>query len=397
MNLNVNHKDFFKSQTELLLFYGGAGSGKSYSVADKIILNCLVHAKSNKHIKVMIIRKSYPSLRRTCWELIAQRLEYHKIPYQMNKVDSTIKITGCTLYFLSMNNSSEYEKVKSMTDITMIWIEEANEISLQAFEVVNLRLRGGRDLYKQMILTFNPISINNWIYDIFFVKNKYSSEKMKVNYKSNPYIDDNYKQKLEDLKLANEQLYNVYCLGEWGQLQEVIYNNYQIEWFDRIGGDRFYGLDFGYNNPSALVEITCRDDVYYCRELLYRSKLTNNDLIEIMKGLNISGVVYCDSAEPDRINELGRAGFNARSSNKSVKDGIDYVQSKKLVIHPDSENLIKELQTYSWKKIDDKILDEPVKFNDHCLDALRMGMFTNRDQSTDYEVQIEDISSNFRF
>jgi phage terminase large subunit len=296
-----------------------------------------------------------------------------------------------------MNNSSEYEKVKSMTDISMIWIEEANEISLQAFEVVNLRLRGGRDYYKQMILTFNPISINNWIYDTFFVKNKYQSEKIRVTYKSNPFIDENYKQKLEDLKEANEQLYNVYCLGEWGQLQEVIYNNYTIEHYQDFYSETFYGLDFGYNNPSAMVEVKIKDGVYYVKELVYRSKLTNNDLIDVLKGIDVKGVIFCDSAEPDRINELNRAGFNAINSNKSVKDGIDFVKSKKLIIHPDSENLIRELQTYSWKKIDDKILDEPVKFNDHLLDALRMAVFSNRDKSSNYSAKIEEIYNDFQY
>ncbi len=131
-------------------------------------------------------------------------------------------------------------------------------------------------------------------------------------------------------------------------------------------GQKVYGLDFGYNNPTALIEVTLSDNVFYWREMLYQSKLTNADLIEKFKLFPElqNHLIVADSAEPQRIEEIKRAGFRIESANKAVKDGIDFVKSKPLKIEVGSINLLREIKRYSWKR--DKsgtVLDEVVKFN----------------------------------
>ena len=199
----------------------------------------------------------------------------------------------------------------------------------------------------------------------------------------NIFADPEYVKILDSLINEDQNYYNIYRLGLWGVLRGLIYTKFQIildkQWPESVD-ETIYGLDFGYNNPSALVEINIKDSEFYLKEMLYESKLTNNDLIKKLERFipNKRNMLYADSAEPARIDEIKRAGFNVYPSNKSVMDGIDFCKRKTLHIHEDSTNIDKELRAYKWKE--DKngnTLDEPVKFNDHSLDAIRYAIFTH--------------------
>jgi phage terminase large subunit len=141
-------------------------------------------------------------------------------------------------------------------------------------------------------------------------------------------------------------------------------------------------VDFGFNNETAMVKVVEKDQDIYVQELIYSSGLTNSDLIAKILPFNIGGLkyIYCDSAEPQRIKEFRRANLNARPANKDVNKGIDTVKSRKLFVTKDSVNLIKELRSYRWKEKDGKPVDEPVKLNDHLVDALRYAVHSTNTQ-----------------
>lgn len=129
----------------------------------------------------------------------------------------------------------------------------------------------------------------------------------------------------------------------------------------------------------ALIKVKYVGDKIYANELIYESKLTISDLmIRIKDVVNDKQPIYVDSARPDVIEELRRAGYNSKPSNKQVKEGIDYIKSKEIYIHSESVNLWKEYKLYSWKSKGDQIFDEPIKMNDDGLDALRYGIFTHK-------------------
>jgi len=87
--------------------------------------------------------------------------------------------------------------------------------------------------------------------------------------------------------------------------------------------------------------------------------------------------MYADSAEPDRIEQIRKAGYNVHPAKKDVAAGIDYVKSLNLVITSSSSNVIGEIRTYKYmERKDGSVIDEPVPFNDHALDALRYALFT---------------------
>ena len=134
-----------------------------------------------------------------------------------------------------------------------------------------------------------------------------------------------------------------------------------------------YRIKLKFNSP---LHIGIKDEEIYVIKELYESHLTNADLIEKMRDfVDTDSIIYADSAEPARIEELNRAGFWVKPAYKSVKDGIDFVKRHRVHIHKECVNTIEEIEMYSWKTDKEgNILEEPVKFKDHSLDALRYAM-----------------------
>ncbi|MCD6477503.1 MAG: PBSX family phage terminase large subunit [Candidatus Aenigmarchaeota archaeon] len=355
------HQFLENSKKRINLLYGSAGSGKSYAMAQFFVRRFY----EGKDKRFLVLRKTLPSLRITAYKLILDLLREYNLPYHLNKTEMLLSFGTNEMLFKSLDDP---EKIKSYEG-NYLWIEEATEITHEDFLQLNLRLRRKTEDINQMYLTFNPISKLHWIYQELIEKERDDVAILHSTYKDNPFLSEDYIKELENLKDQDETYYQVYALGEWGVLQNIIYTNYDLidTWpgsFDEV----IYGLDFGYNNPSVLVEVRIKDKELYLRELLYQTHLTNEDLIEKLKELipDRNSYIYADPAEPARIEEIARAGLNIHLADKSVKDGIDFVRRQKLHILKSSVNLIKEISGYKYKEDKDgNVLEEPVKFRDH--------------------------------
>lgn len=363
-----------KSRARINVVYGGAGSGKSFSVAQHLLKKFLME----KDKKILITRKTLPSLKITAWSLILERLREWGIPVEINKSELTIKFGNNEILAKSLDDP---EKIKSF-EANYIWIEEATELDKEDLDQLDLRLRReSKDgVPNQIFLTFNPIDAFHWCITTLIQGNRDDVAVHHSTYKDNPFCTLEYAKRLEDFINQDENFYRIYTLGEPGVLENVIYKNYCSAPFPSILNDEpFYGLDFGFNNPSCLIQCIIRDMVPYVKELIYESHLTNSDLIDRMKEFKIgsSAPVYCDAAEPQRIEELNKAGFWAVPADKSVKDGIDYVKRYRIHISPDSPNTLAEIRAYSYRKKGEQVIDEPVKFRDHAMDAIRYALFTH--------------------
>ncbi len=192
-------------------------------------------------------------------------------------------------------------------------------------------------------------------------------------FSDNPYLDDAYKQTLRDLIGQDENAYRVYTLGLWGLVQRRIYKNYKvIPELPEMDTARWgYGIDFGLSSPTAIVKVHLYQDKFYVEERLYKKDLTNVDIIAHFTHED-RGDIWGDPTSKQMIKEIRDAGFFAHDGHKGVKESIDLCQRQTLYIPQSSINLIKEVQSYQWKE--DKVgnvLSEPVKFNDHALDAMR--------------------------
>lgn len=253
----------------------------------------------------------------------------------------------------------------------ILFINEANLISKPLFDQLAMRTTG------QIFLDWNPADFNSWVYQLADdTRNKriHSTYKDNIHNLSKAQIEyiEHYKE------LPDDFMWKVYGLGERGAAKELIYTQWKYYEHD-VPGDVFFGLDFGYTNPTALVKITHHEGANYAEEVLYRSGLTVPELIQLIKQeVKGKAPIYADCAEPKTIEEIYKAGINIIPSDKDVWAGIVGVKSYPLFIRHGSQNLIHEIQSYKWKKDkNDNILEEPVKANDHLCDALRYGIFTH--------------------
>jgi phage terminase large subunit len=263
----------------------------------------------------------------------------------------------------------------------ILFINEANLVTKILFDQLAMRTTGA------IFMDWNPAEFNSWVYDI---ADDPRNKRVHSTYLDNPFLSDQQISYIESFKyLPDDFMWKVYGLGERGASKELIYTAWKI--CDELPnkGMTFYGQDFGYSVPSALVKVEVYEGAIYAQEIIYESKLTTNDLIKRYEGLNLSrsDEIFCDSAEPKTIEELFRSKFNAKPAEKDVWAGIQKVKSMPLYITADSKNLKAELQSYKWKVDKDGNIaadEAPVKEHDHALDALRYAVFTklSRNQPT---------------
>ncbi len=379
-----------KAKSKIVLNIGGARSGKSYALAQLLIMKALNHPGLN----IGIARKTMPALKMTARRLVLDLLKQYNL-YQtsaFNKTENYYQLNKSRLQFFSLDDP---EKIKS-TEFNYLWLEEATDFTYQDYLVLLTRLSAPTEegLKNQIFLTLNPTDINCWIAK--YLLNQKEVCLIKSTYKDNKFLSKDYIETLLSLKNYNKQAYKIFALGEWGSSETLIYQNWQMAQAEPSSYDEvFWGLDFGFNNPTALVKIFVKDQIYFIEEKLYKTHLTNTLLIEELKNFipekDRAQIIYADSAEPDRIAEISAAGFNIKPALKSVLDGIMFVKSCALNIIKESPNLTKEIQSYSWKTtLNGQLTEDPVKYNDHALDALRYALYTHKTHQG-HEVQISFI------
>lgn len=375
--INNAYRPMLDNFSRYEIIYGGAGSGKSFFAAQRLVYRAL----GGKKQKFLVVRKVGRTNRHSTFDLIQAIIaEWGLKPlFKINRSDMEILChNGNRIIFSGLD---DVEKLKSIFGITSIWVEEASEISREDFQQLDLRLRGSHQQPLQITLTFNPVSALSWLKSFFFDHPKPNTMILKTTYLDNQFLDAQYKEVLENLKDEDETFHQIYALGEWGTLGHLIYpGNWSVETKAPDSfPEKYWGLDFGFNNPTALLEVAERDGETWILSELYRSELTNSDLLRELKARVKHGApIYADSAEPARIEEINRAGFLIFPADKDVRAGIDLVKRKRLRVLADCQNTVKELNGYSWKKNKDGVaIDEPVKFNDHAMDALRYAIFSH--------------------
>ena len=198
---------------------------------------------------------------------------------------------------------------------------------------------------------------------------------------------------MEKLKEIDYSLYRVYALGDWGVLKGLIYDPFPVGRCPGEPDETIYGLDFGFNNPSALIRLDVKDGAVYLNESIYERGLTTQALIERMREIGVQewDPIYADAAEPDRVQEIYDAGFNvfpAAKGQGSVNAGILCVKATKVFTHPGNTNIALENSLYKWKEdINGNVLDEPAKIHDHAMDAIRYGIFTHIGKESDFKAK----------
>jgi phage terminase large subunit len=369
---------YVDSKYDVVINKGGSGSSKTHSLIQLIIQKGM----ENPNARILVLRKVRATLSKSVYYQFIEYLKEINLYSEDSEYKSELYYvlpSGTQVHFCGLDDK---DKIKS-TEWIIIWMEEANEFSYEDYLFLKTRKYRGSKFtnFKSMIyMSFNPEEC--WIQDF---ENKPEVKVIHSTYKDNPFVNEEYKRTLEALKEEDSSYYSIYALGQYSARPNLIYkpfivipkNEYPANYDETI-----YGCDFGYNNPSAFYRIGYKDNLRFIEELIYESKLVNKDLINRFNDLKIdpNNNIYCDSAEPQRIEEFCNAGFNALPSDKSRKDGIDFIKSIHKDIRTCPENVFfnKEAAGYSYKK-DKKgdLIDEPVKFKDHALDAVRYALYTH--------------------
>jgi phage terminase large subunit len=355
----------------IIINEGGARSGKSYG-----IIQCLIYLASQKAgLRISIVSHSLPHIKRGAFR------DFRIIMHDWNLWDDNL--FSYTDYIFSFKNGS-YIELFGLEDESkargpgrdILFVNEANLLKKSLFDQLAMRTTG------QILLDLNPADLECWCYDI---ADKPENKCIHSTYKDNiQNLSPTQISYIEAYRDADPYMWEVYGLGLRGKATDIIYTHWKLTNQLPMKGELFFGQDFGYNVPSALVLCELYEGAIYVQEWIYQTRLTTGDLIEQYKELGVSRTIqiYCDSAEPKTIEELRRAGYNAFEANKDVTEGIKKVKSLPLFITENSSNIVKEIKGYKWKTdingkvVKDKDRDEPVKLNDHAMDAIRYAVFT---------------------
>jgi phage terminase large subunit len=362
------------------VYYGGAGSGKSFFIAQKLILKSITSRR-----KVLVMRKVGATLKDSAWQLILDTLVEWQLYSQckVNKSTFTIELpNGSMFLFKGMDDS---EKIKSITGITDIWVEEATEFVEEDIEQLNLRLRANADSL-QMLFSFNPVSKANWVFRRWFADGVVITNDTvihKSTYKDNKFLPEEYVQTIEKMASTNPTYYRIYALGEFASLDKLVFNNWTIGTVeDTASWDLLCGLDFGFvNDPTAFMVSFVKDDTLYIDRELVQKGLLNNQIAIAISELGFSkSTIIGDSAEQKSIEELKRSGlyriYPASKGQGSILQGIQKLQQYNIIVNPRCEHTIVELQNYAWKKDrqSGEYINEPIDEFNHCIDALRYSL-----------------------
>ena len=221
---NEVYLPYLYDQRRYLIFYGGAGSGKSYFIAQRYVMKLLDSAMTN----LLVVRAYANTNKISTYALIKQVIDKWNLGKFFRCYESELKIvcllTGNTAIFKGLDDS---EKLKSVTfpkgELTDIWVEEASEIaSEQDFNQLDVRLRG-KGKKKQITVSFNPVDVNHWLKKKFFDKRTREMAVIHTTYKDNQFLDADYIKLLEGYKISDPYYYSVYCMGVWGVYGKTIF------------------------------------------------------------------------------------------------------------------------------------------------------------------------------
>lgn len=358
---------------------GSAGSAKSYFITQKLI----VRACSEK-IKILVCRRTGTTIRNTCFSLFKDILtKWQLLPYvKVRETDFNIKFpNGSEIIFLGLD---EETKLLSLNNIGCIFIEEVFEVPKAIVEQLNLRLRGSTK-NQQIIMAFNPISKNHWLYDFCEVSPPQSFIYIHSTFRDNPFLNAEYVAELEELYKRNPAKARVFCEGEWGvDAEGLVITNWRTQEFDAMklaseGLEHRVGMDIGWVDKSAIIDTLYdrNNKIIYVFNEFYKSGCQLSELAEAIKDMNLKKTkIYVDSAEPRSIQyfkQEGIAAYPCAKGKDSVKAGLMFLQDNLIIVHPSCRSFITELENFSYikSKLTDEYTEDTTHEWSHAIDACR--------------------------
>ncbi|TGD34936.1 PBSX family phage terminase large subunit [Leuconostoc mesenteroides] len=381
----------FNTKHRYIVYKGSRGSGKSEAEATKVIYDII----TKTYVNWLVLRRYANTNRQSTFTLlqkVANRMGVGNL-FQFNSSlpEITYKPTGQKILFRGADKPLSITSISVETgNLCRLWVEEAYQLeSEEAFDTVDESMRGiinDSNGFYQTVLTFNPWNERHWLKKRFFDKDTRvtNSLALTTTYKDNPFLDEDYVNRLLEMKERNPRRARVAVDGEWGVAEGLIYENTIVENFDIrevLKGARIVrGMDWGYGpDPTVFMEYAINvrtKDVYIFKEMYKQHMLTD----EIFKWLYVNGYqqgdIRADYANGgDRmIQELKNKGIKGmkRAHKYEIMFGVTYLQDFKIHVLPSLEHTIEELNSYVYDT--DKEggwVGKAVDKNNHLMDAMR--------------------------
>lgn len=388
------------------VWYGGASSGKSHGVVQKVVLKSLLNWRYPR--KVLWLRKVDRTLKDSIFADVLDCLSRWQLLAlcKVNNSDRTITLPNKAVFlFKGMDDPEKIKSIKGLSDVVM---EEASEFTLDDFTQLTLRLREPKHKKRQLFVMFNPVSKVNWTYKQWFdPQAEIDTTRVAVHhstYKDNRFLDEENIRTIENLKKTNPAYYKIYTLGEFATLDKLVFPVFQkqrLHATDLVDIPSYFGLDFGFvNDPSAFIHVKVdqKNKRLYVLEEYTKKGLLNNEIARVIKQMGYSKeVITADAAEQKSIAELKRDGIDrirpAKKGPDSVIQGISFLQQYELVVDDRCVKLIEELENYTYQKdkATNEYINKPVDSYNHCIDAIRYAVEEINGQATP-KIKVYDIS-----
>lgn len=366
------YRENHQSKARITLNIGGSRSTKTYSIAQLF----LTKAFEETGQVFTVARKTLPALKATAYRDFLDILKENNLysPANHNKSELTYHLNGNEIEFISVDQPQKIRGRKRK----YLWMNEANEFEYDDYAQLILRTTG------QVFMDMNPSDYDHWIRDQ--VESRTDVKIIHSTYLDNPFLEPEVVNEIERLQEADPNYWKIYGLGQYGVPQTLVYGHWRFCDALPEGGEEIGGLDFGWNNPCVLTKVVIKDNAIYAQELIYQSRLKDNELADLMDEMGVSKQmpIYADSEDPQAIQTLRDRGYNVIEADKgqgSVLAGIREIQKRPFYITKGSINMHKEIKAYSWKVKNGKPIDEPVKLNDHSMDSVRYPVYTHLRQS----------------
>lgn len=354
--------------------YGGRGSGKSWKFAEKLIERCIERKTS-----AVCIREIQKSLDQSVKKLLEIKIETLGVGSLFEIQDNKIKTPyGGVIIFQGMQNHTA-DSIKSLEGYDIAWIEEAQSLSQRSLDLLRPTIRKEGS---QIWASWNPRHEDDPIEILLIDKPPERSIVVKVNYADNPWFPDVLREEMEYDKRRDPDKYAHVWLGEYEQRSDArVFNNWRVEEFETPNNAMFkYGADWGFAvDPTVLIRSFMEGRKLYVDYEAYQVGCEIMDTPDLFLTVPESEKwpIIADSARPETISHMKKNGFPkimpAVKGKGSVEDGIEFLKTYDIVVHPRCQHTIDELTMYKYK-IDsntDAVLPILEDKHNHVIDALR--------------------------
>jgi len=358
---------------------GGRGSGKSYSVGQYLLLKAYT-----QECRILCVREFQTSIKKSIYAQICLIIEDMGLGDYFRITNEYIECihTKSIFYFVGLQDMSS---IKSIAGVTDVWAEEAATITESMWDRLIPTIRTPNSKF---YICYNPQHLDDYTHTYFGLSTSPDTCVIEMNYNDNLY----WPQELEAERLkmlATDPVKHDHVYGGGTQVisDAVIFaGRYRVEEFD-LAYDRnrrfYYGMDFGFNDPTCGLRAIYEHDRVYVDYEAYATKLTIDQTPQLLRS-HLPDIdrwpLYCDESRPDSIAFLAKNGLRASGAPKgkgSILDGVEWLRARQIVVHPRCENLIRELGRYSYKidKNTEEVLPIIAPGHDHLIDSLRYALY----------------------